>query len=74
MIKLNVQEIINLFDVKKDDVRYDITSVIGVVGEDLGAALFKCYYEEKFGKKVTVSLSPVLSVSNPDGTKKGPCL
>ncbi|KKQ95682.1 MAG: hypothetical protein UT20_C0024G0011 [Candidatus Levybacteria bacterium GW2011_GWA1_39_11] len=74
MIKLNVKEIINLFDVKSDDVRYDITSVIGVVGEDLGAALFKCYYEEKSGKKVTVSPSTVLSKRNPDGTKKGPRL
>jgi len=69
MIKLKIKEIINLFDVKKDDVRHDISSVIGVVGEDLGAALFKRYYEETFGKKVLISpYSPV------SGTMKGPRL
>ena len=74
MIKLDVKEIIKLFDVKSDEVMYDITSVIGIVGEDLGAALFKHYYEKEFGKKVTISSSPVLSMRNPDGTKKGPRL
>lgn len=69
MIKLKVKDIINLFDVKKDDVRHDISSVIGVVGEDLGAALFKRYHEETFGKKVIISpYSPV------SGTMKGPRL
>src|SRR3989344_6553773 len=69
MIKLKVKEIINLFDVRKDDVRHDISSVIGVVGEDLGAALFKHYYEKTFGKKVFISPSSPVS-----GKKKGPRL
>lgn len=69
MIKLKVKDIINLFDTKLDDLRHDISSVIGVVGEDLGAALFKRYYEQKFGKKLVISpYSPV------SGTMKGPRL
>ena len=68
-MKLNVKELLDFFDNKKDDVRHDISSVIGVVGEDLGAALFKRYYEETFGKKVTISIFPVVS-----GTMKGPRL
>jgi hypothetical protein len=44
-----------------------------VVGEDLGAALFKRFYEETFGKKVTISIFPVLGVTE-SGTKKGPRL
>jgi hypothetical protein len=72
-MKLNTKELLDFFDNKKDDVRHDISSVIGVVGEDLGAALFKRYYEETFGKKVTISLFPVLGVIE-RGTKKGPRL
>ena len=68
-MKLKVKELLDFFDVKKDDVRHDISSVISVVGEDLGAALFKRYYEETFGKKVTVSIYPVVS-----GKMKGPRL
>jgi hypothetical protein len=68
-MKLNTKELLDFFDNKKDDIRHDISSVIGVVGEDLGAALFKRYYEETFGKKVTISPSPVVS-----GTMKGPRL
>jgi len=69
MIKIKVKEIIDLFDTKKDDLRHDISSVINLVGEDLGAALFKRYYIETFGKKVIISPFPVLS-----GTMKGPRL
>src|ERR1700676_5247450 len=72
-MKLNVKELLDFFDNKRDDVRHDISSVIGVVGEDLGAALFKRYYEETFGKKVTVSPFPVLGVIK-NGTKKAPRL
>lgn len=68
-MKLNVKELLDFFDNKKDDIRHDISSVIGVVGEDLGAALFKRYYEETFGKKVIISPFPVVS-----GTMKGPRL
>lgn len=68
-MKLNVKELLDFFDNKKDDIRHDISSVISVVGEDLGAALFKRYYEETFGKKVTISQFPVVS-----GTMKGPRL
>lgn len=68
-MKLNVQELLDFFDNKKDDIRHDISSVIGVVGEDLGATLFKHYYEATFGKKVTISPFPVVS-----GTMKGPRL
>jgi len=68
-MKLNVKELLDFFDNKKDDIRHDISSVIGVVGEDLGAALFKRYYEETFGKKVIISPYPVVS-----GTMKGPRL
>ena len=68
-MKLNTKELLDFFDNKKDDIRHDISSVIGVVGEDLGAALFKRYYEETFGKKVNISPFPVLS-----GTMKGPRL
>jgi hypothetical protein len=72
-MKLNVKELLYFFDNKNDDVRHDISSVIGVVGEDLGAALFKHYYEKSFGKKVTISPNPVLGVTEL-GTKKGPRL
>lgn len=68
-MKLNVKELLDFFDNKKDDIRHDISSVIGVVGEDLGAALFKRYHEETFGKKVIISPSSVVS-----GTMKGPRL
>ena len=68
-MKLKVKELIDFFDNKKDDIRHDISSVIGVVGEDLGATLFKLYYEETFKKKVTISTFQVLS-----GKKKGPRL
>jgi len=68
-MKLNVKELLDFFDNKKDDIRHDISSVIGVVGEDLGAALFKRYYEKTFGEKVIISPSPVVS-----GTMKGPRL
>lgn len=68
-MKLKTKELLDFFDNKKDDIRHDISSVIGVVGEDLGAALFKRYYEETFGKKVIISLFPVVS-----GKMKGPRL
>lgn len=72
-MKLNIKDLLDFFDNKKDDIRHDISSVIGVVGEDLGAALFKRYYEETSGKKVTISPFPVLGVIE-SGTKKGPRL
>ena len=72
-MKLNIEELLDFFDNKKDDIRHHISSVIGVVGEDLGAALFKHYYEKTSGKKVTISLLPVLGEIKP-GTKKGPRL
>ena len=68
-MKLSIKELLDFFDVKKDDIRHDISSVIGVVGEDLGAALFKRYCEETLGKKVTISSFPVVS-----GKMKGPRL
>ena len=34
-MKLNRKELLDFFDNKKDDIRHDISSVIGVVGEDL---------------------------------------
>ncbi|MEK7089094.1 MAG: hypothetical protein AAB913_03110 [Patescibacteria group bacterium] len=55
-MKLKVKELLDFFDNKKDDIRHDISSVISVVGENLGAALFKRYYEETFGKKVAISI------------------
>jgi hypothetical protein len=67
-MQLNVKELLDFFDYKNDDVRHDISSVIGVVGEDLGAALFK-HYCEAFGKKVNISPFPVVS-----GKMKGPRL
>ncbi len=69
-MKLNVKELLDFFDNKKDDVRHDISPVISVVGEDLGAALFKRCYERSFNKKVTVSSSLLVS----DGKLKGPRL
>ncbi len=69
-MKLNRKELLDFFDNKRDDLRHDISSVINVVGEDLGAALFKRYYEkEHSGEKVTISSSSVVS-----GKKKGPWL
>jgi hypothetical protein len=68
-MKLNVKELVDFFDNKKDDIRHDISSVIGVVGEDLGAALFKRYCEKTLKKKVTISTFQVLS-----GKMKGPRL
>ena len=68
-MKLNVKELLDFFDNKKDDIRHDISSVIGVVGEDLGTALFERYYQETLRKKVTISPFPVVS-----GTMKGPRL
>jgi len=67
-MKLNVKNS-RFFDNKKDDIRHDISSVIGVVGEDLGAALFKRYCEKTLKKKVTISTFQVLS-----GKMKGPRL
>lgn len=69
-MKLNVKELIDFFDNKKDGIRHDISSVIGVVGEDLGTALFKHYYEKTFNKKVIISSSDLVS----DGKLKGPRL
>jgi hypothetical protein len=68
-MKLNVKDLLDFFDNKRDDVRHDISSIISVVGEDLGAALFSRYYKEAFNKKVTISPYQVLS-----GKMKGPRL
>lgn len=62
MIKIKIKEILNLFDNRQDDLRHDISSIINLVGEDLGAALFKRYYENTFSKKVVISPSQVLGV------------
>lgn len=72
-MKLNRKELIDFFDNKKDDIRHDISSVISVVGEDFGAALFKHYYKRKYRKEVIVSPCPVLGVTEL-GTRKGPRL
>lgn len=69
MVRIKVREIINLFDEKQDGLRGHISSIINLVGEDLGTVLFKRYYEETFGKKVIISPNSPLS-----GTKKGPRL
>jgi hypothetical protein len=71
-MKLNVKELLDFFDNKKDNIKHDISSVIGVVGEDFGAALFK-HYCKKMGKQVTISPLQVLGVTE-HGTKKGPRL
>lgn len=68
-MKLNRKELLDFFDRKKYELRHDISPVISVVGEDLGAALFKRYYEKAFNKKVTIGSSLVS-----DGKLKGPRL
>lgn len=66
MIKIKVKEIISLFDERRDNLRHNISSIINLVGEDLGVALFKRYYKKTFGKKVAVGRHSPIS-----GTMKG---
>lgn len=70
MIKIKVKEIINLFDTRENNLQHNISTIINLVGEDLGAALFKRYFEKTYDKKVEIisRYSPV------SGTKKGPWL
>ena len=72
MIKIKIADIIELFDVKKKELKNDITSIIGIVGEDLGAALFEKYYKEILNIDVIVSknYSPLSITTN----RKGPRL
>lgn len=71
MIKIKRTDIIELFDVKKEKWKHNITSIIGIVGEDLGAALFKKYYEKTRKNKVIISKCSVLGVTK---NKKAPRL
>ena len=58
-----------MFDTRNSEIKGHITSIIGIVGEDLGAALFKHYYERNHNGKASISDS-----SPKSGGRKGPRL
>lgn len=52
-IKIYPNEIIKLFDEKKDEYKNHISPIIGLIGEDFLTALFQ-YYLESIGRKVEI--------------------
>ncbi len=53
-MKLYIKELLEYFDIKKSTGYGDTTAAISVVGEDLGAALFKHYCEKERGSNVQI--------------------
>lgn len=53
-MKLYIKELLEYFDIKKSTNYGDATATISVVGEDLGAALFKHYCEKEHNSKVQI--------------------
>jgi len=53
-MKLNIRDLLEYFDIKKSTEKGDVTATISVVGEDLGAALFRHYCEKEHGSIVKI--------------------
>ncbi|OGF66497.1 hypothetical protein A3I27_00695 [Candidatus Giovannonibacteria bacterium RIFCSPLOWO2_02_FULL_43_11b] len=53
-MKLNIKELLSYFDLRESTSNGDTTATIAVVGEDLGAGLFKhyCEYERRSSVKI----------------------
>ena len=69
LVTVDVKEILHFFDEKPDWSLKHVSSVVGVVGEDLNSACFQHYVETAMGAKVTVRTEPVTT-----GRRKGPRL
>jgi len=53
-MKINIKDLIEYFDIKKNTDYGDTTATISVVGEDLCASIFKHYCETERGSKVII--------------------
>lgn len=53
-MKIFPQKIIVLFDERQSEYSRHISSIIGLIGEDLLSAFFKYFYENKYNTKVTI--------------------
>ncbi len=65
LIKINIRGLLEFFDVKVPESRRHATAIVAVCGEELGAGLFKHYWESK-GKRVEIFSCPCTQ-----GTRKG---
>ena len=66
LLRIRVREVIEFFDTKPDGSKSHVSGVVGIIGEDLGAALF-CEYIRRSG----LGIARVLKKSPTPGTTSG---
>lgn len=67
---MNLRKLIEVFDERKDEYKGHTTPIIGLIGEDLNAAIFTDYLKRRRGKKAEVLSFPIMMEPGQGGNKK----